>query len=134
MVVAFFGHRDAREDIEPKIKETVKDLIENHGADTFLVGNNGNFDAMVKKVLTKAEELYPHVKYSVVLAYLPIQKKEYEDHSHSVFPEGLEKVPLRFAISKRNELMIKRCQTVVAYVTHNYGGAYRFKTMAEKKR
>lgn len=133
MVVAFFGHRDASEDIKPKIKEVVTDLIENHGADTFLVGNNGSFDAMVKGVLAEAEKEYPHVSYSIMLAYLPTEKREYEDHSHTVFPEGLEKVPLRFAISKRNELMVKRCHTVVAYVTHSYGGAYNFKAMAEKK-
>ncbi len=83
MVVAFFGHRDAREDIKPKIKEVITDLIENHGADTFLVGNNGKFDAMVTNVLTEAEALYPHIKYSVVLAYHPVEKREYEDHSHT---------------------------------------------------
>lgn len=133
MVVAFFGHKDAGADIKPKIKEVVKDLIENHQADIFLVGNNGSFDSMVKSVLAEAEKFYPHVKYNVVLAYHPVQIKENDDYSHTVFPEGLEKVPVRFAISKRNELMIKQSQTVVAYVTRSYGGAYKFKTIAEKK-
>lgn len=133
MTVAFFGHRDTGENIKPKIKEVVIDLIENHNADTFLVGNNGSFDAMAKGVLEEIEKLYPHIKYRVVLAYLPTEKREYDDHSHSVYPEGIESVPLRFAISKRNELMVRQSDTVVTHVTRTYGGAYRFKTLAEKK-
>lgn len=133
MTVAFFGHRDAGENIKPKIKEVVIDLIENHNADKFLVGNNGNFDTTVRGVLADAEKIYPHIKYFVVLAYLPTEKREYEDHSHSVYPEGLEGVPLRFAISKRNELMVQQSQTVVTHVIRTYGGAYRFKALAEKK-
>lgn len=49
MTVAFFGHRDTPPIIEPKLKEIIIDLIENHDADKFLVGNNGNFDFLVRK-------------------------------------------------------------------------------------
>ena len=133
MTVSFFGHRDAGEGIKSKIKEVVIDLIENYNADKFLVGNNGSFDNMVRCILSDAEKNYPHIKYSVVLAYLPTENRVREDYSHSVYPEGLEGVPLRFAISKRNELMVQQSETVVTHVTRTYGGAYRFKTFAEKK-
>ena len=132
MVVTFFGHRDAGSEIKEKIKEEIIRLIENDGADTFLVGNNGNFDAMVKSVLDELEKAYD-IKYNIVLAYLPTKKREYDDHSHTVFPEGLESVPKRFAISKRNEMMIKECDIVITHVIRNYGGAYQFKALAEKK-
>lgn len=133
MTVSFFGHRDAGEGIKSKIKEVVIDLVENYNADKFLVGNNGHFDEMVRSVLFDVEKSYPHIQYSVVLAYLPTENRVREDYSHSVYPEGLEGVPLRFAISKRNELMIRQSDVVVTHVIRTYGGAYHFKTLAEKK-
>ncbi len=133
MTVVFFGHRDAKEGIKPKIKEVIIDLIENYNADKFLVGNNGYFDEMVKDILFDVEKSYPHIKYSVVLAYLPSEKREHEDYSHSVYPEGLEGALPRFAISKRNELMVQQSDVVVTHVIRTYGGAYHFKALAEKK-
>ena len=47
----FFGHRDCPETIKPKIHTAVVDLIENHGVTMFYVGNQGNFDRMVRSVL-----------------------------------------------------------------------------------
>jgi hypothetical protein len=56
-----------------------------------------------------------------------------EDYSDTVFPEGLEKIPPRFAISKRNRWMIEHSDYVVTYVRHSFGGAAQFKALAEKK-
>ena len=47
----FFGHRDSPETIKPKIRAAVIDLIENHGVTMFYVGNQGNFDRLVRSVL-----------------------------------------------------------------------------------
>ena len=47
----FFGHRDCPETIKPKIRTAVIDLIENHGVTMFYVGNQGNFDRLVRSVL-----------------------------------------------------------------------------------
>ena len=44
----FFGHRDCPETIKPKIRTAVINLIENHGVTMFYVGNQGNFDRMVR--------------------------------------------------------------------------------------
>ena len=40
---------------------------------------------------------------------------------------------IRFAISYRNKWMIKRADIVVTYVTHGFGGAVKFKEIAEKQ-
>ena len=69
----------------------------------------------------------------MVLAYLPTKKNEYEDHSNTILPEGIEAVPKRFAISWRNKWMINQADVVVTYVTHTYGGAAQFKAMAERQ-
>ena len=135
MTCTFFGHRDAGEEIEPKLTEVISDLIENKNVTRFYVGNNGQFDYMVRKNLKLLKKLYPQIDYSVVLAYMPCEKKEFDptDYSDTVFPDGLESVPPQFAISKRNEWMIKNADYVVTYVRYIVGGAAKFKDLAVRK-
>ena len=132
MTVTFFGHRDAPKEIEPTLRSTLIDLIENKNVNVFYVGNNGNFDTMVSRQLEDLSHTYP-ITYSVVLAYLPTEKNKYDDLSNTIYPEGLETVPKRFAISWRNKWMIQQSDVVVTYVTHNFGGAAQFKEMAERQ-
>ena len=129
MTVTFFGHKDTPKEIEPTLRTTLVDLIENHGATEFYVGNNGNFDTMVRRQLEDLSHTYP-ITYSVVLAYLPTEKNKYDDLTNTIYPEGIETVPKRFAISYRNKWMINQADVVVTYVTHSFGGAWQFKAMA----
>lgn len=128
----FFGHRDSPETIKPKIRAAVIDLIENHGVTMFYVGNQGNFDRMVRSVLKEVTTAYPGVGYAVVLAYMPSTKKRADDFSDTLLPDGIEKVPKRFAISWRNKWMIEHADYVVTYVTRPCGGASRFADYARK--
>jgi uncharacterized phage-like protein YoqJ len=132
-VCTFFGHRDCPEAIRPKLRETLIELIEHDGVDSFYVGNQGAFDAMVRSVLRELTPKYPHISYSVVLAYMPTKRNEYEDYSDTMLPEGIETVPKRFAISWRNKWMLRQSDYVVTYITHSWGGAAQFATLAEKK-
>ena len=134
--VCFFGHRNTPQDIIPVLHGVLIDLIENQGADTFYVGNQGGFDSMVYSELKKLAEIYPHIAYSVVLAYMPGKKQDYEfvDYEHTLYPDGLESVPPRFAIEKRNKIMLERSDIVVTYVRTSFGGAAKFKEFAEKKK
>ena len=50
----------------------------------------------------------------------------------TVYPEGLEAVPPRYAIDKRNRWMLQQSDVVVTYVTVPFGGAAKFKLLAEK--
>lgn len=131
----FFGHRDSPEIIKPKIRTAVIDLIENHGVTMFYVGNQGNFDRMVRSVLKEVTTAYPEVGYAVVLAYMPSTKtaNNYEDFSDTMLPEGIEKVPKRYAIPWRNKWMIAQADFVVTYVTHPCGGAAQFSVLAKSK-
>ena len=132
MICTFFGHKDTPKEIEPTLKSTLIDLIENKNVTVFYVGNNGNFDTMVRRQLEGLSHTYP-ITYSVVLAYLPTKKSEYDDHTNSILPEGIETAPKRFAISYRNKWMVGQADIVVTYVTHSFGGAAQFKEMAEKQ-
>ena len=133
MTVTFFGHKDTPKEIEPTLRTTLVDLIENHDATEFYVGNNGNFDTMVRRQLENLSQTYP-ITYNIVLAYIPTKKSEYDDYTNTILPEGIETAPKRFAISYRNKWMIQQSDVVVTYVTHSFGGAAKFKEMAERQR
>ena len=130
MTCTFFGHRDTPKEKEPILKSTLKDLIVNKDVNVFYVGNNGKFDSMVCTVLTELSSVYP-IKYYIVLSYVPKQKTE--NSERTILPEGIETVPLRFAISYRNKWMIEQSDYVVTCVSRSWGGAAQFKELAEKK-
>ncbi len=129
----FFGHRDTPQNIYDNIYSSIKCLIEAKDVDTFYVGNNGNFDKMVKRALEELYETHPKIKINVVLAYIPVIKDKYEDYAHTIYPDNSENIPKRFAISERNMWMLKKSDYVLTYITHSYGGAAKFAEIARKK-
>lgn len=133
-VCTFFGHRDCPATIRPRLRAVVVKLIEQHGVDRFYVGRQGTFDTMARSVLRELAVEYPYISYSVVLERLPGPRdKAVRDSSDTIFPEGLETVPPRFAISKRNNWMLKQADFVVTYITHNWGGAAQYAEKAHRQ-
>ena len=103
MVCTFFGHRDAPYEIEHILRETVENLIKNENVKLFYVGNNGRFDSITRKILKELKQKYDEINYYVVLAYMPgRQNSKNEDYADTIYPDGLENTPPRYAISKRN--------------------------------
>lgn len=135
MVCTFFGHKIVYKEIEPTLRSALINLIEKRQVDTFYVGNHGNFDSVVCKVLKDLSVKYS-ITYRVVLAYMPTKKIRFDraDDPSTVLPDGIETVPKRFAISYRNKWMLRRADYVVTYVTHTVGsGAAQFKELAKKR-
>ena len=135
MTCTFFGHRRVPEEIEPALRSTLIDLIENHGVKLFYVGNNGEFDSMVLRQLRDLSKTYM-ITYHVVLAYMPEKQREFDtiDYTETILPDGIETVPKRFAIDYRNKWMIKQSDYVVTYVTNTIAsGAAKYKKLAEQK-
>lgn len=130
MICTFFGHRDAPKCVEDKLRHVLLDLINSKNVIMFYIGNQGAFDFMVKKVLRELG-----AKYYVILAYMPSKTDIFDtlDYSETIFPNGLENTPPKFAISKRNMWLIEKSDIVVTYVTKTYGGAFAFKQQAIKK-
>ena len=129
----FFGHREVTHNIKPKLTEIIEKLITEDGVTDFYVGHQGQFDGMVYSVLKELKAKYPQIRYTVVLAYMPDEhiKELYEEDT--LFPDGMESVPKRFAISKRNDWMIQQSDYAVCYVHKITGGAAKFKDKAKKK-
>ena len=134
MTVAFFGHGNAPRDIEPSLEQAIIQLIEEDENITFLVGTHGHFDGMARRVLERLAPRHPLMKYRIVLAYLPVKREENRfEGLPTMLPEGIENVPKNFAISYRNDYMVKECDTVICYITHDWGGAWKFVHKAEKQ-
>lgn len=132
-VVAFCGHADiyGSEDVRVWLKETVEGLI-HRGADDFLLGGYGGFDACAASVVWELKKQYPAIRSTLVLPYLD-RKVDATKYDTTLYPP-LEKVPRRFAISKRNEYMVNEADIVVAYVTHDWGGAATTLAYAKRKK
>ena len=75
----FFGHRECPDSINPILIEKLEDLIRNHNVDQFYVGNQGKFDVIVRSVLRKLSTQYPHIRYTIVLTYMPGKSDHLED-------------------------------------------------------
>ena len=129
----FFGHRECPDSVKVKLRDVLIDLIINHDVDTLYVGNQGRFDAIVLSVLRELKKEYPQINYAVVLAYVPGKRTEYDDYSDTMLPEGIESVHPRYAISWRNNWMLRQSDYVVTYITHSWGGAAHFTESARKQ-
>lgn len=132
----FFGHRQCPSSIKPNLKNVLINLIEHQKVNVFYVGNQGSFDDMVYSVLRELSQQYSHITYAVVLAYLPSESKgelsQSQDYTDTIYPEGIESVPKRFAIDWRNRWMLKQADYVVTYITHSWGGAAKYEQLARK--
>lgn len=125
-VCTFFGHSDSPDTIKPKLKAVLENLIIDHSVDMFYVGHQGDFDVFVRNILRELKKEYPQVNYAVVLAYMPGKKKENDDYSDTMIPEGIEAIHPHYAISWRNNWMLRQSEYVVTYITHSWGGAAQY--------
>ena len=129
----FFGQREVLHNIRPKLTAIIERMITEKDVKEFYVGNQGQFDSMVYSVLKELKVKYPHIRYIVVLAYMPDEHIKEVYGEDTLFPDGMENVPKKFAISKRNDWMILHSGFAVCYVYKITGGAAKFREKAEKK-
>lgn len=126
MICVFFGHRSVPDAVREKLRALLPRLVET-GMREFLVGDCPGFDRMVLGELRKLAAGRPDIRYAVVLARLPAGKDF--DETETLFPEGAEKVPPRFAVDRRNRRMLRQADTVVCYVRAP-GGAAKWREAA----
>ena len=133
MIITFCGHSHVS-DIH-KVREWLCNVL-----DQFIYAENvicylggyGEFDRLAAWVVRQKQKVNPSAQAVLVIPYL---NKKYEEsaYDYTLFPP-LESVPPRYSIAKRNEWMVAQADVVVAYVTHNWGGAAKTLDYARKKR
>ncbi len=131
----FIGHRDAPESLRPAVRAAAEGLILREGVTDFYVGSRGSFDRLAAGAVLELMEAHPRVRLYRVLAYLPAAGagEAPPGFSGTVFPEGLETVPRRFAILRANRAMVDACQYLVAYAPCETGNARRVLNYARRR-
>lgn len=133
MLVTFCGHKDLAKEaqVKEKLEAVIASLIE-EGASEFYLGGYGSFDSMAAKTVREMKKTHPEAQGILVIPYMDRDYNK-ELYDGSIYPP-LENTPLRFAISKRNEWMVDQADVVVAYVTHDWGGASKTLEYAQRKK
>lgn len=126
----FFGNRSCSEMNTDDLREILINLINEEEVNVFYVGNQGEFDTKVRIILRELTKEYSNISCYIILAYMPIDKPDY--YFPTIYPNGIEKIPPRFAITWRNNWMLKRSEFVVSYVKDKTGCSYKFTEISEK--
>lgn len=131
MTCTFIGHKNCPFSVKKKLECTILELIAK-GVNRFFVGNNGNFDYLVQETLAELIKKGVSVNVSIVLSY--INENSISGHQKlTVFPEELANALKKFAISKRNEYLLKNSSILVCYVNNTFSNAYKWTEKARKK-
>lgn len=127
MICTFFGHKDSPDSIYPVLEKTIAEAMKKYPDIQFYVGHNGHFDGMARTALKKLS-----APYTVVLAYLPGRDEGLFSGEDTLYPEGMENVPKRFAISRRNKWLVNNSDMVIAYICHTASRAAEFVKYAKR--
>ena len=130
MVIAFCGHSKyiRRSEDEKKVLEILKNRVGDTKSEFFL-GEYGNFDSFAYDCSKKFKKNHPDAKLVLITPYLAVESQKNQiDHNKDrfdlvIYPE-LENIPRRYAILHRNKWIVKQADIIIAYITHEYGGAY----------
>lgn len=116
----FIGHRDAPQELLPLIKAKVEQLITEHGVTSFLVGNHGHFDALAAEAVISAKERHDGLQLYRLLAYHPAERTVDlpKGFDGSYYPDGMQRVPHRFAIDRVNRIAATESDYIIAYAIY----------------
>ena len=133
----FFGHRKINKTSEliTKLTETIKNLIENKGVDTFLFGSKSEFDKLCLEVVTEQKKKNPYIKRIYVRAeyqYISESYKKYllKNYDDTYYPKQIENSG-KASYVERNQEMINKSRFCVVYYDRNYVPPKRKKSMAD---
>ena len=133
MIVTFCGHSQIGnpEKVQKDLEDAIHSVL-SQGATRFYLGGYGEFDHLAAKVLYRLKSTHPEIESVLVLPYLEM-KADSVFYSRTCYPP-IERVPRRFSIAHRNRWMVDASDIVIAYVQHDWGGAYQTLSYAEHKR
>ena len=132
MMCTFLGHHDVQSNIREALKKVIIELIQN-GVNEFVVGNNGKFDFYAQEILFELQNRGEKINISIALSHID-EESLTNNQGFTVFPDVLEKCLPRFAISKRNDWMIKKSQIAVVYLAQNFSNTSKWVEKAKRRK
>ena len=131
----FIGHRDAPSSLYEQLRAEIKQLIVNKNVSEFVIGEYGSFDALASSAAVSLKSEFPDIRILRLIPYYrPSQSILLPDgFDGSLFPEGLETVPKRFAIVCANQYMIEHSDHLICFVRYSFGNSGKLLEFASKK-
>jgi len=131
----FIGHREADERLLPELMSVVERLIIEEQVSCFYVGGYGGFDRIAASAIKRSKQNHPEITLMLVLPYHPAERPVEIPHGFdgTYYPEGMEKVPRRFAIVKANEIMVNTSDWLIAYVRHGASNSRKILEYAQHR-
>lgn len=114
------GHRECMGDILPRVEAAAEWVVQEKGVDTFFIGHYGGFDRIAAAAIRQVKQRNPQVKLVMVLPYHPASRpiELPNGFDESYYPEGMERVPLRYAIVQANRRMVDQADFLIVAVSH----------------
>ncbi|MBR2721242.1 MAG: DUF1273 family protein [Clostridia bacterium] len=142
MIISFAGHSCVP--LKSRVKELVREQIQKHLINekkvTFYLGGYGEFDAICARVCRELKQEHTNIELVYITPFISLSEQAKIQQMQkdgvcdtSIYPP-IERVPAKFAISKRNEWMMANADMIIAYVNHDYGGAYQSLKVAKRKK
>ena len=131
----FIGHREADERLLPRLELTIDRLIAEENVRYFYVGGYGGFDRIAAAAVKHAKQKYPDITLMLVLPYHPAERPIDMPNGFdgTYYPDGLEKIPRRYAIVRTNRIMLDTCDWLVCYVRHGASNSRNLLEYAERR-
>ena len=131
----FIGHREADERLLPVLRETILQLITEEDVTDFYVGGYGGFYRLAGLAVKQIKEQHPQISLRLLIPYHPAERPidPPDGYDGTYYPEGMEKVPKRYAIVRANKLMIDPSDWLIAYVCHCASNAQKLLNYAKHR-
>jgi len=115
-----FGHSTAPENILPLLEREIEECCLQKEIKTFVVGRRGNFDKLARTAVKAVKSKHSDVKLYLLYCYHPSEERGNisKDFDGSIYPDGMENVPRRFAIVEANQRMVKSADIVICYAEY----------------
>ena len=139
MIITFCGHSQFTG--TEKNKKRIFAFLEERVGETYAemyLGGYGGFDNFAYECCKKYKESHPNILLVFVTPYITEQyqrnrlKDEAERYDMILYPP-IEDKPKRYSIFYRNKYMVDKADFVIAYIDHNFGGAYKTYDYAKRK-
>ena len=131
----FIGHREADEQLLPRLELEIERLIAVENVRYFYVGGYGGFDRIAASAVKHVKQKYPDITLMLVLPYHPADHPTETPNGFdgTYYPDGLANTPKRYAIVRTNKIMVDTCNYLVCYVNHGASNSRKLLEYAKQR-
>ena len=128
------GHAQASEELLPEVIWVAERLINEFSVTEFLVGRYGDFDRLAAQAIRELKQRYPDIRLSLLLPYYVSdgRTETVSEYDGTVYPEGLENVPYRYAIVRANQWAVDGAAHLLVYHRYTTGNTHRLLEYARR--